>query len=159
MNQSIVDAKPRRASKGPKKPLISTSTKTSLSHVTPGKLRRSIGVTGRNDQEEVWGRSAEYGYRDQERSAGQSAVWPLERIDIVDVGGLFFGIERSPSGWEVVGGFSDGANEPDESIELETGHRYWSIRRHFDDRTSLVKFLARDSQEIVVQLNAGQEDM
>jgi uncharacterized protein (TIGR02996 family) len=83
------------------------------------------------------------------------AQWPLERVEINDVPGLGLGflILRKGNTWEVAAGF-----RPD----LETAEPdpdYWTLRNSYPDRTSMVRWLARDSMDRVYELNDRQAEM
>jgi uncharacterized protein (TIGR02996 family) len=82
------------------------------------------------------------------------SLWPIERVNILDVPGLYIAIEKTGEAWELVGGF--GPDEDD--IRIEPDPNFWSIRHQFDDRRSLVAWAGRDSQALVDRLNAQQED-
>jgi hypothetical protein len=81
--------------------------------------------------------------------------WPLDRIVITDAPGLIFTIRKAGDEWELDCGFEleeRGVQPTDSDPDL------WVIRETYPDQQSLVKWIARDSEDLVYRLNQMMED-
>lgn len=88
-------------------------------------------------------------------SAKAFSLWPLEKIEIIDVPGLFFTIEKVSDGWELACGVE---LEDSEIADLEPDANFWSTSNHFDDRESLLRLVASDSKTLFERFNLMQEE-
>ncbi len=83
------------------------------------------------------------------------ALWPLDRIVITDAPGLIFTICKSGNEWELDCGLEleeRGVQPTDSDPDL------WVIRETYPDRQSLVKWIARDSEDLMYRLNQMMEE-
>ena len=88
---------------------------------------------------------------------GEAALarWPLTFIEFMDIPGMGFQIVRGDNGWEVACGFQlreRGVRESD------TDPEWWQIRETYSDRESMVEWVARDSYDLVSELNERLEE-